>query len=80
MAKEAWKALHFTMCILKKGNINMKSLAYTALAHLILEYGAVGWDPFREGWINALECVRKKADKFANLKKIRTGKQGSIER
>ena len=37
-AKKAWKALNFTMCILKKGNSNMKSLAYTPLVHLI-EYG-----------------------------------------
>jgi hypothetical protein len=28
-AKKAWKALYFTMCILKKGNRNTKSLAYT---------------------------------------------------
>ena len=26
--KKAWKALHFTMRILKKGNSNTKSLAY----------------------------------------------------
>jgi len=29
-AKKAWKALHFTMRILKKGNSNTKSLAYTS--------------------------------------------------
>jgi hypothetical protein len=29
--KKAWKALHFTMCILKKGNSNTKSLAYASL-------------------------------------------------
>jgi len=56
-AKEAWKALHFTMRILNKGNINM-----------ILEYGAACWDPFREGQTSALEWVQKKEDKFANLK------------
>jgi hypothetical protein len=28
MVKKAWKALHFTMRILKKGNSNTKSLAY----------------------------------------------------
>jgi hypothetical protein len=32
---------------------------------LILEYGAVCWDPYREGQINALERVQKKAAKFA---------------
>jgi hypothetical protein len=45
MAKEAWKAIHFTMHILKKGNSNMESLAYTALVRLILDYGAACWDP-----------------------------------
>jgi len=29
--KKAWKALHFTMRILKKGNSNTKSLAYMSL-------------------------------------------------
>jgi hypothetical protein len=48
MAKEAWKAIHFTTRILKKGNSNMESLAYTALVRLILEYGATCWDPVCE--------------------------------
>ena len=65
--KNAWKALHFTMRILKEGISNMKSLAYTALACLILEYGAACWDPFREEQINALDQAQKKAAKFANL-------------
>jgi hypothetical protein len=38
--KKAWKTLHFTMRILKKGNSNTKTLAYTSLVHPILEYGA----------------------------------------
>jgi hypothetical protein len=29
--KETWKALHFTMRILKKGNSSTKSFAYTSL-------------------------------------------------
>jgi hypothetical protein len=37
MVKKAWKALHFTMHILK-------SLAYTSLVHPKLEYGAACWD------------------------------------
>jgi len=45
----------------------MKSLAYTALVHLILEYEAACWDQFREEQINALDHVQKKATKFANL-------------
>jgi hypothetical protein len=32
----------------------------------ILEYGAVCWDPYREGQINASDRIRKKAAKFAN--------------
>jgi hypothetical protein len=32
---------------------------------LILEYGAACWDPYREGQINALDRVQKKAAKFA---------------
>jgi hypothetical protein len=32
----------------------------------ILEYGAAGWDPYREGQINALDRVQKKAAKFAH--------------
>jgi len=42
--RKAWKALHFIMPILKKGNNNTKRLAYTALVRPILEYGAVCWD------------------------------------
>jgi hypothetical protein len=54
------------MHILKKGNNNTKSLAYTSLVRPILEYGAACWDPYREGQINALDRVQKKAAKFAN--------------
>ena len=66
-AKKAWKALHFTMHILKKGNSNMKSLAYMSLVHLILEYRATCWDSFSKGQINALQQVYKKVAKCANL-------------
>ncbi|KDR21879.1 hypothetical protein L798_00379 [Zootermopsis nevadensis] len=52
------------MRVLKKGNSNTKSLAYTSLVHLILEYGAACWDPYREGQINELEWVQKQACKF----------------
>jgi hypothetical protein len=53
------------MRILKKGNKNTKSLAYTSLVRPILEYGAACWDPYRECQINALDRVQKKAAKFA---------------
>jgi len=58
------KALHYIMCILKKRNNNMKSLAYISLVHLILEYGAACWDPYREGHVNMLDCVQKKTATF----------------
>jgi hypothetical protein len=64
--KKAWKALHFTMQILKKGNSNTKSLAYMSLVRLILEYGAACWDPYREGQISVLDRVQKKTAKFAH--------------
>jgi hypothetical protein len=54
------------MRILKKGNSNKKNLAYTSLVRPILEYWAVCWDPYREGQINLLDRVQKKAAKFAN--------------
>jgi hypothetical protein len=63
--QKAWKALHFAMRVLKKGNSNTKSLAYTSLVRPILEYGAACWDPYREGQTNALDRVQKKAAKFA---------------
>ena len=47
--RKAWKALHFIMQILRRGNSNTKSLAYTALVRPILKYGAVCWGRYREG-------------------------------
>jgi hypothetical protein len=38
-AQKAWKALHFVMRVLKKGNRNTKSLAYTSLVRPILYAG-----------------------------------------
>jgi hypothetical protein len=64
-AQKAWKALHFTMRILRKGNSNTKSLAYISLVGPILEYGAACWDPYREGQISALDRVQKTAANFA---------------
>jgi hypothetical protein len=64
--KKAWKALHFTTRILKKGNSNTKSLAYISLVCPTLEYGASCWYPYREGQISALDRVQKKAAKFAD--------------
>jgi hypothetical protein len=63
--KKAWKALYFTMRILKKGNSNTKRLAYIFLVRPILEYGAACWDRYRERQISAIHRVQKKAVKFA---------------
>jgi len=52
---------YFLMCVLKKRNSNTKSLAETSLLFTILEYGASCWDPYKEGQINALDRVQKKA-------------------
>jgi len=54
------------MRILKKGNNNAKLLAYKVRVRPILEYGAVYWDPYREGQVSALNRVQKRAAKFAN--------------
>jgi hypothetical protein len=43
---------------------------YMSLVRPILEYGAACWDPYTEGKINALDCVQRKAAKFANLTNI----------
>ena len=60
-AKKTWKALHFTMRILKKGNSNTTRLAYTSRVRLILDHVATCWDPNREGQMSALDRVQQKA-------------------
>jgi len=73
--KKAWKALHFTMRIPKKGNSNTKSLAHMSLARPILQYGSACWDPYREGQVNALDRVQR-----PNLHIIRTVRTGKLWR
>jgi len=53
-AQKAWKALHFVMRVLKKGNRTRKCLPHTSFVRPILEYGSACSDPCR-GQINALE-------------------------
>jgi len=67
-AQKAWKALHFVMRVLKKGNGNTKNLAYKSSVRPILEYGSACWDPCR-GQINALDRVQKKATQLTNRTK-----------
>jgi hypothetical protein len=57
--RRAWQARHFIMRILKKGNNNTKRLASTALVRLILEYGAICWDPYREGQVRRFKLGAK---------------------
>jgi len=64
MVKQTWKALHFLLCILKKGKSSTKSLAYITLVRPILEYGAACWDLHWEKQIQALDRVQRKG---ANL-------------
>ena len=64
--QKAWRALHFVMRIVKKGNKNTKSLAYMSLVRPILEYGVACWDPYRECQICALDRVQNEAAKFAH--------------
>jgi hypothetical protein len=54
------------MHVLKKGNSDMKSLAYMSLVYPILGYEALCWDLCREGQIHLLDCVPKKVAKFEN--------------
>ena len=70
--KKAWKALHFIMRILRKGNSNTKRLAYMSLVRPILEYGAACSDPYREGQIRELDRVQRKARKFVHHTKSPT--------
>ena len=65
-AQKTWKAFHFVILVLKKGNTNKKSVAYMSLIRSVLEYGSACCDPCREGQINALDLVQKKAAQFAN--------------
>ena len=65
-AQKAWRTLHFVMRIVKKGNKNTNSLAYTSLVRPILKYGAACWDPYRECQIRALDHVQNKAAKFSH--------------
>ena len=65
-AQKAWKAFHFVMRVLTKGNRSTESLAYTSLVCPVLEYGSASWDPCTKGQINALDKVQKKAAQFSN--------------
>jgi len=65
--RKAWKAPHFIMRILKKGNNNTKRLAYIALLRPTLGYKSVCWDQYRKGQLSALNRVQKRVAKFVNI-------------
>ena len=71
--KKDWKALHFTMRIIKKGNSNTKSLAYMSFVRPILEYGAACWDPYRERQISVLDRVQRKRPNLHIIRTVRSG-------
>ena len=64
--QRGWKALNFIMRFLETENRNTKSLAYTSLRLLILEYGVSCWDPYRKGQLNMLDRVQNKVATSAN--------------
>jgi len=49
--RKSWKVINFIKRIHKKGNNTMKPLVCAALVRPIIEYGAVSWDPYREGQV-----------------------------
>ena len=72
--KKTWKALHFIMRVLKKGNSSTKHLAYMTLLRPILEYGSACWEPYREGQIHPLDRVKRKRLNLHIFRTNRTGK------
>jgi hypothetical protein len=68
MVQKAWRALHFVMRVVKKGNKSTKSIAYKSPVRPILEYGTACWDPYRDCQIKALDRVQNKAAKFVHLR------------
>ena len=49
-------------------NNHTKRLVYTALLRVILDNGAVCWNPYREGQVSTLNQVQKRVAKFSNNK------------
>jgi hypothetical protein len=65
--QKAWRALHFIMHIVNRGNKNTKSLAYMSLVCPILKYGAACQDSYGECQISVLDRMQNKAAKFAHV-------------
>ena len=76
MVKKAWKALHFTMQILKKGNSNTRSLAYMSLVRPILEYVAPCWEPCRGGQVTVLQGAKESSQICTSYEQFQLGNFG----
>ena len=65
-AQKAWKALHFVKRVLKKGNTNTKSLAYTSLVRPVLEYGSCMLGSMQR---SIDKCVRTRTEERGSIYK-----------
>jgi hypothetical protein len=76
--KKSYKALHFTMRILKKGNSNAKHLAYTPLVRPILKKWGGVLGSLQRG---ADKCVRPGAKESGQICTAREGIElGNLDR
>jgi hypothetical protein len=63
--KKAYKTLHWVMRNLKGSRKTTKNMAYKTLAHLILEFASIVWDPHKKGQDIKLERLQRKAARHA---------------
>ncbi|KAJ4451373.1 hypothetical protein ANN_02835 [Periplaneta americana] len=64
----------------KKSNRKSKELAYKTLVRPIMEYGTVGWDPYRQNQIDSIEKVQRKATKYVKMDYIKVNDIRSSEK
>ncbi|KAJ4431722.1 hypothetical protein ANN_20324 [Periplaneta americana] len=76
--RDRWRAyvraavnLEFPKSHLQKSNRKSKELAYKTLVRPIMEYGTVGWDPYRQNQMDSIEKVQRKAEKYVKMGKGR---------
>jgi hypothetical protein len=68
--QKAWRALHFVMRIVKRGNKNTKSLAYTSLVRPIPEYGTAFWEPYGGPSLGTLGSAKKDSKDVCALQSV----------
>ena len=78
--QKAWKAPHFVMRVLKKGNRYTRILAYTTFVRPIPEHTAAYCNPYIEREINALYRVQSKAAPFTPQTKDSDGETVAMRR